>query len=96
MSNEYVGPMVYVVFGETGEYSDRSEWPVAAYSTGEMAEARADSLAAKYRELTENGTIITDYDQREAIETAMRIYDPEFRLDYTGTHWYVLSVPLVA
>lgn len=38
--------MVYVVMGETGEYSDRRDWPVCAYVDDEPA-AQAHVLRAE-------------------------------------------------
>ena len=53
---------VYVVIGEQGEYSDRSEWCVAAWETEEQAKAHVlaatvlgRNIIVGARELRENG-----------------------------------------
>lgn len=35
---------IFVVMATSGEYSDRSEWPVVAYTTIEKAQAKVDDL----------------------------------------------------
>ena len=34
---------IYIVYGSTGEYSDRSEWPVAAYMDETLARTHRES-----------------------------------------------------
>lgn len=90
--------VTHVVFGMTGEYSDRSEWSVYAFSTSEAAEAYVSFLTAKRAELIVKITGKTGddwllYEFREELQKQMRAYDPEFSEDYTGTRWWVREVP---
>lgn len=83
---------VWVVVGMTGEYSDRSEWTVYAFSEEQSARDYVGFLSEKYRELGGHGQLY-DWDKREALQKAMIAFDPEFDCDYTGTHWRVVAVP---
>lgn len=74
---------MWLVFGQTGEYSDHVRWPVAAYSSREAAEKHAD-LAKQWE--------LATYEKRESHKRNVLIkcpYDPNFRRDYTGTDWSV-------
>ena len=42
---------IYVVMGTCGEYSDRTEWPVAAYTDEGLAKDHVKAATAKAREL---------------------------------------------
>src|SRR5690554_918315 len=87
---------IYLVMGSKGEYSDRDEWPVAAYTDEaeaqkhvEAAERRAKEIKAslgaeywRYRTLTREGKA----EQNE--------WDPEMQIDYTGTSYFYYEAPL--
>ena len=85
---------IYVVFGTTGEYSDRIEWVVKAFHTEEQAiefvtnvTERKDKAEAPYN--------VNHYVPYNAIEkVAKEIGDPNYHSDYTGTRYYYESVPL--
>lgn len=77
----------YVVWGTTGEYSDRSEWQVAAYTNKGQAEAHA----AKLNELV--APIKDTYWSGEGRRFKTE-YDPKFSMDYTGTKYGVVELPL--
>ena len=78
---------IYVVFGTTGEYSDRRDWPVKAF----VNEAKAQQLVldatriAKEMEAKE----WRSYDSKEK-----NIFDPNMDMDYTGTGYYHFPVEL--
>lgn len=74
---------IYVVMGQTGEYSDRSEWPVMAYTDKPSAEKHADDAMMEARRLKA--------DQEYG---AKNKYDPNMSMDYTGTDYYVMDVPM--
>jgi hypothetical protein len=76
---------IYVVMGTCGEYSDRQEWTVAAYDDKTLAEKHAD-LATTAAHLGK--TQVPRYDNY-----GPNPYDPKMLCDYTGTDYYVLSVP---
>lgn len=84
---------IYVIVGRTGEYSDRVEWMVEAWSTKEKAVERIKFLEEKLLELGAKDER-TPYEERDKIEEIMNQYDPSFRLDYTGTSYYLDAVDL--
>lgn len=83
---------IYVVTGSTGEYSDRTEWPVRAFRTQAQAEELVERASARARELFQEreskGGWGYDYSGKNA-------YDPRMQMDYTGTTYYVGEVELV-
>ncbi len=85
---------VYVVVGETDEYSDRQTWTVAAYLAEEQAETEAARLNMWCRE---NHVHITNraYALRSRNRTDQKPSgDPGFQCDYTGTEYTVDAVEL--
>lgn len=86
---------IHVVMGTTGEYSDRSEWPVKAFSAQEKAEALVKELVAwavvKGVHSSQSGRGFADYATRN--KWAAECPDPNFQCDYTGTNWYTMEVP---
>ena len=95
---------VFVVFGSTGEYSDRSEWPIVAVQSEERAKSLVTQLDAKARELgisasqykyLKNTTARygADFDAaKEAMDAVLSgaIVDA---VDYTGVRFYYTDVP---
>lgn len=82
---------IYVVFGSTGEYSDRTEWLIKAFSNAEKAKElvinatqEADRIRVKYKSSYFNWDSKNDPNK----------YDPKMLLDYTGTSYYYQSVEL--
>jgi hypothetical protein len=82
---------IYIVCGRTGEYSDRNEWLTRAFTTEEDAKDYVAFLTRKRQELGPAGSDVADID---ALENAMRAFDPEYSEDYTGTSWFVSPVTL--
>ena len=79
---------IYVVMGSTGEYSDRTEWPVHAFEDKE----RAEELVAKAQE--EANRI---FETRKASflegEPIHNPFDPhESRMSYDGTSYFMYEV----
>ena len=75
---------IYVVHGRTGEYSDRTEWVVAAYTDEASARQHIEAATKRANELQVlaekdgRGNIILDND-----------FDKGMGMDYTGTsYWY--------
>ena len=86
--------MVYVVMGETGEYSDHCDWPVLAFDTEEMAQTFVTNAEKWLREhdlWRRSGYIDIDYDQQEALLRSCP-FDPDVKTDYTGTRYLVMPV----
>ena len=73
--------------GTTGEYSDRDEWPVAAFLDKAQAEERVRLASERAREIEQN--------RGRGSETHSE-WDRNFRIDYNnGTHYFILNVPYV-
>jgi hypothetical protein len=86
---------IWVVMGTTGEYSDRSEWPVKAFRDQEVAErfalaakVRADEIEATRDALQASGEWNNAADQA-LVET--NELDPDMSMDYTGTDYYAMG-----
>lgn len=77
---------VFVVVGTTGEYSDRTEWLVAAYADDEKAKTHAQLAKAKAAEL---------FLRRHDSNCPSNEYDADYRTDYTGTDYTVAAVPVL-
>lgn len=89
---------IYIVVGYTGEFSDRTEWNVAAYTSRDKAEAHAKG-ATQYL-VPANGAfgmpsakfgVKASYNQRDHLQS---VWDPNCRMNYTGTDYYVNEVEL--
>ena len=78
---------IWVVYGQTGEYSDRSEWNIAAYLREEDAKAHADAATAWYQD---NNVMANRHQERKESNP----FDPSMRVDYTGTEWNIYPVDL--
>lgn len=85
--------MIYIVFGKTGEYSDRSEWLVAAYT--EEADAKlhvekATEYANAWHAFSKSDEFMDlEWVDRQDREKAANPMDSAFSCDYTGTqYWY--------
>lgn len=76
--------MIYVVMGTTGEYSDRDEWPVAAYRDG--------ALAAEHVVRAEQCARAAQADKSVKPGDFRNPYDPENRF---FADYYVWKVPLL-
>ena len=74
---------IWVVYGQTGEYSDHSEWTVAAYTTEEEANKHA-RLATEWYKAAGATELRRDYEGK-----SKNPHDPFMRVDYTGTEWGV-------
>jgi len=79
---------IYIVFGDTGEYSDYRQWIVCAYQDEEKAKARVVELETLMKNL---GAVTgSDWDKLWKAGKAMREHergDVNFDIDYTGTHY---------
>ena len=81
---------ISIVMGTTGEYSDRSEWPVRAFLTARRAETYA--LAAKQRanEIAHEhgGPRLVS---QEILGPKPNELDPGMKMDYTGTDYFIIA-----
>lgn len=79
---------VYVVIGSTGEYSDRDEWPVAAYLDEDSARQHVEHAEA-WSNVLQDASSNPWYVGRGDRENP---YDPYFKMDYTGTFYHYQTV----
>lgn len=83
---------VYIVQGETGEYSDRTEWAVAAYLHEDDAKEHVRALDAWLGERKQRYNCAhVCLDRRRLPKCTL---DPHFQCDYTGTRYYYYAVEL--
>ncbi len=77
---------VYIVYGSSGEYSDRTEWAVAVVETEDDAKAYVAALDEQYKQIPQemHEARWCHEDEMKAIMTL----DPCFESDYTGTHYF--------
>lgn len=70
---------IWIIWGTVGEYSDRSEWPLCAYTTEEAAQDACDELGSLSRDacmrLEQSDW---DYEKEDAIYAEMRAIDPQW------------------
>jgi hypothetical protein len=78
---------IYCVIGETGEYSDHHEWIICWLSDKEEANEYAKLAKTRCDEL------IQEYGGRYKVPEGANEYDPDMKMDYTGTTYYVCEVP---
>jgi hypothetical protein len=82
---------IYIVGGQTGHYSDHSEWVVKAFRTRRVAEkyaAAAEAVAKEIFQRCESGEL----ERWEIDYGKLNQYDPKGVMDYTGTSYYVQEV----
>lgn len=89
-------PNVFVVMGATGEYSDHSEWPIAAYldeataqTHVQLAQSRANEIRTWRNEKGQEAYLLP-YAERPRNE-----YDYDMQSDYSGTMYYLIAVLLL-
>jgi hypothetical protein len=80
---------IFVVFGTTGEYSDRSEWLVKAYKKEKLAQEHVTNAEMRAKEIQ-----CVRPNEYEAPKRANK-FDPNMQMDYTGTSYYYASVDLI-
>lgn len=88
---------IYIVQGSTGEYSDHTEWVIAAYRKEEEAQAHVAAATARARELKvdpgSDGRIKDWYQKRKSAERQNQ-FDPQMQIDYTGVYYTYYPVDL--
>ena len=98
----------YLVQGTTGEYSDRTDWPVKIF----LSEVRAiafqqdltDSVASYVRLRDDNGIHYFQHPDKcedpilksGLLQKYHKILslDPKYQEDYTGTSYWITKVPI--
>lgn len=82
---------IYVVMGTTGEYSDRSEWPVLAFVDEEAAKRHVENASRRAKEL--EATAPEDWNKKSD-HWKQNEFDKEMQHDYTETTYYYMHVEL--
>lgn len=84
---------IYIVIAASGKWSDRIEWPVAAFSTEDRVKDYINLLEKTYKSFDQNicGFQREEAD-RDALDAAMGVLDARFYEDYTGTSWFIEQV----
>lgn len=86
--------IIYIVEGNTGEYSDRCNWLVKAFTCQQKAEEFRDFLSSKLKELELDRRDTVNWKERKAKGEEMKKHDPNFYTDYTSSHYCLLNVEM--
>ena len=91
---------VWIVMGSTGEYSDRTEWPVVAFTSEEAAKARIAALDVKMQQVPQEWRE-NRWANEDKIKAHMATLDPGFSMEYTsmeytGTYYFFYEVPVMS
>lgn len=82
---------IYLVEGETGEYSDYRNWIVAAFVSRELAQKLAENANKRAQELGAKDWSSKKYDD----DAEKNEYDLNMDMDYNGTTYRVYPVELI-
>jgi hypothetical protein len=86
---------VYIVMGTTGEYSDRSEWPVCGYQDKALATQHADQATLWIVRMRGPNGRMKDVDWEKDLSLRGKSpWDKNIQIDYTGTDYYVIEVEM--
>jgi hypothetical protein len=77
---------IFILMGETGEYSDHTTWFVAAYTTREMAELHQKQLMDIVKDV--------HFEDRNEIINKAKELDPICHIDYTGVSYDIYEEKL--
>ena len=93
-------PKVYVLYGTTGEYSDKSTWSIGAYLCKDKAVARMDLLNGILiqHKVHWDSSIYVDRDLIGLVLNEMKSHpdgDPNLHIDYTGTKYEIEEIQLL-
>jgi hypothetical protein len=79
---------IWIVEGTTGEYIDRNDWVVCAYYSKQKAEEHARKAMLRAKEIEK--TRESSYHVPEGVNE----FDPDMRMDYTGTEYFTIECEL--
>ena len=82
---------VWIVMGSTGEYSDRREWPVIAFTAEAAAKEHIAVLDVRMQQMPQEWRE-DRWEHEEKIKAHMAPLDPNFSMDYTGTSYFFYEV----
>ncbi len=84
---------VWIVMGSTGEYSDRQEWPVIAFTSEAGAKERIAALDVRMQEMPpEWREDRWEIETEKKIKAHMGTLDPDFQTGYAGTSYFFYKV----
>ena len=88
---------IYVVEGQTGEYSDHCKWPVRAFVSEKRAKRFVEEVSQEYRKLkqryyVDGGPAGWYFKMKDAEE--QNPLDPNMQTDYTGTTYSYYPIEL--
>lgn len=89
---------IYIVFGATGEYSDRNEWAVCAYSNEDEAKAkveRCEKIAKELEASPDEDGLALRHIIRPETHPQFYVEDIDITMDYTGTYYYICETELL-
>lgn len=94
-------PKVYVLYGTTGEYNDKSTWSIGAYLCKDKAVARMDLLNGILiqHNVHWDSSIYVDRDLIGLVLNEMKSHpdgDPNLHIDYTGTKYEIEEIQLLS
>jgi hypothetical protein len=86
---------IYIVMGTSGEYSDRDEWPVCAYSDKERAQQHVVDASNRARVLSQwRDADGKPWRYSDAPDKPTNEYDPDMLMDYTETSYFLYETEL--
>lgn len=88
---------IYVVMGETGEYSDHIEWPTKAFASEDAAKEFVLAVSEAAR-VTAAWKDASGYEWRlcSPEERPQNPLDPNMQVDYAGVNYSYFAVELVS
>lgn len=84
---------VWVVMGSTGEFSDRTEWPVIGFTSEIGAMECIAALDEKMQQMPQEWRK-DRWAHQSKIKAHMAALDPQFMMDYTGTKYFFYEVEI--
>lgn len=85
---------IYIVIGETGEYSGHREWFVCAHTAEKLAQYHVELATRRAKEIQieqRNRSLRGAYSS----EVSKNEYDEHMELDYTGTRYRYEKVRII-
>lgn len=82
---------IWIVMGSTGEYSDRTEWPVLAFTSEADARVHIAALDVRMQQMPQDWKD-NRWDYNDEIAAHMAPLDPGFSLNYSGTSYFCYEV----
>ena len=85
---------VWVVMGTTGEYSDRNEWAVVAFTDKAKAESRIVACTQEANRRFTDSRTPDESNDWSSYDIKNNALDPEMKMGYTGTSYFFYEVEI--